>query len=93
MCKFIIDQARCDDNINFNIRSFLILISVTLSLSKIETPSEPPPTLFDAQMMTVNSQKTPEGQDQSPSIVKPEKPAHWNQISATEKSNWTVRLN
>jgi hypothetical protein len=50
-----------------------------------------PPTQLDANTMIVDSQRTPEDQYQPSLIGKPEKPAHWNQMTAAAKTNWRKR--
>ena len=57
----------------------------------IEPPSEPFPTPFNAHMAIADPCREYEDQDQPDPIGKTEKPAHWNQMSATAKTNWRRR--
>ena len=61
------------------------------SLPTIEPPSESSPIPFNAHMAIANPHREHEDQDQPDPIGKTEKPAHWNQMSATAKTNWLNR--
>ena len=59
----------------------------------VETPSESSPTPINAHLAIANPHREHEDQDQPDPIGKTEKPAHWNQVSATAKTNWRKRNN